>query len=678
MKLSSRMSVALLVTLFLSGCSSRFLNGCTSPRSAQPTAATGAAPPPASPPQPTAAAGVDSSEREIVVALDEFAPAATLTYLAQISRSRSEVATADGTLGAFARTELGDDHPYIGPLTTMNAKVWKATPAGEAESWPIHKGQELSVPDLDPTPVSMRVTVAKGESASAAIDPYYSKIDTRLIRQIEKDNKLEPGAFATVSGGFLMVPRPRSIQVIRVREGLDFKNVLAELRSKPGVELAADNHDAELVGSVAINANVLSSVGASYDLSKVPDDWFVKAIHADQITADDLKLSHTVPIAVIDSGLDFSHKSLIDSLWNNPSPSDEVDHKGQHGLDFRDDREPPEDRHPDSHGTHVAGIASGAALFSLAVFRDAHLERYLKLMVLRVANDGGGVELEPIMAAFRYADANAAKIIVASWRTKESEALGEYFRRRPGLLSIVASGNGEKAMVNGRETQLGVNLDQRKVFPASYKVPQMIAVGALDPDYSPAFFSNFGPGTVHILAPGMAIKSTIRNKSSFGRMDGTSHAAPFVALAAALMFAKDDQLNAKAVKDRLLFTGDMDLVPGQKMPAALAGRLNLVKAIAVNVDLVELKDEILRGEVQLKAVLADSASDCGKPWDLAGKRLNRVIVRHTSNSSLAFIDGVPRPGWICNKDVSITTASGAVTHPLSAVKDIVWRSRTTK
>ncbi|KAF4744585.1 Suppressor of the cold-sensitive snRNP bioproteinsis mutant brr1-1, partial [Perkinsus olseni] len=67
-------------------------------------------------------------------------------------------------------------------------------------------------------------------------------------------------------------------------------------------------------------------------------------------------------VALIDSGIDYSHPDLADNIWTNPGeiPDDGIDNDGNgyiddvNGWDFHGDDANPMDAY--GHGTHVGGI----------------------------------------------------------------------------------------------------------------------------------------------------------------------------------------------------------------------------------------------------------------------------------------------------------------------------------
>src|SRR5262249_5291270 len=119
---------------------------------------------------------------------------------------------------------------------------------------------------------------------------------------------------------------------------------------------------------------------------------------------------------------------------------------------------------------------------------------------------------------------------------------------KAGLLFVAAAGNS------------GSNNDTTPVYPANYNLPNVVAVAATpNPDHL-ASFSNFGPKTVALAAPGVNILSTelpfgegvINSFTGYGTQSGTSMAAPHVTGAAALAWSISPNSPFQDVKDALI------------------------------------------------------------------------------------------------------------------------------
>src|SRR5207253_7381726 len=146
--------------------------------------------------------------------------------------------------------------------------------------------------------------------------------------------------------------------------------------------------------------------------------------------------------------------------------------------------------------------------------------------------------------AINYAIAHGASIINASWGgggfdPALSDAIGR--AKQAGVIVVAAAGNS------------GANNDTSAFYPAGYQYDNVVSVAASDPNDHRASFSNWGPTTVDVYAPGVGIWSTVRN-GGYASFSGTSMAAPFVTGALALLRAEHADWNYHQLIDRLRST----------------------------------------------------------------------------------------------------------------------------
>lgn len=218
-----------------------------------------------------------------------------------------------------------------------------------------------------------------------------------------------------------------------------------------------------------------------------------------------------VVIAVIDSGVAYSHPDLASNMWTNPGedpwsdPNDPtagngIDDDGNgkvddwRGWDFVDGNNDPMDYN--GHGTHVAGTI--AAMGNNGDGITGVMWR-ARMMPLRFLNADGMGWVSDAIYAIEYAVENGARAINASWGTTSfSQSLLSAIQlcRDEGVLVVAAAGNS------------AANIDISPFYPASYNLPNIISVAATDQRDNLAPFSNWGPSTVDVTAPGVTIYST--------------------------------------------------------------------------------------------------------------------------------------------------------------------------
>jgi subtilisin family serine protease len=137
-------------------------------------------------------------------------------------------------------------------------------------------------------------------------------------------------------------------------------------------------------------------------------------------------------------------------------------------------------------------------------------------------------------------------------------------------LFVVASGND------------GSNNDVKPIFPASYKNDNIIAVGSTSKlpgeDEKRSFFSNWGPTSVDVAAPGSNIISTWPGDKKYMLEIGTSMAAPHVAGLSALLLSVKPTLTAVEMKRIIMKT--VKPLPSLQGKVVSGGRIDPEAALA--------------------------------------------------------------------------------------------------
>jgi subtilisin family serine protease len=195
----------------------------------------------------------------------------------------------------------------------------------------------------------------------------------------------------------------------------------------------------------------------------------------------------SVTVAIIDTGVDYNHRDLAANIASG-------------GYDFVDNDNAPMD--PNGHGTHVAGTIGAVGNNSLGVTGVCWTANLLPLR----AFDASGIGTDAsIIAAMAYARTNGAKVINASYGGSQfSQA--EY--------NEISNLNTAGVLLVAATADASANSDSTPTYPASYGLPNIIAVAATDQDDNLACFSNYGGASVHVAAPGVNIYSTMPGRQT--------------------------------------------------------------------------------------------------------------------------------------------------------------------
>lgn len=266
-------------------------------------------------------------------------------------------------------------------------------------------------------------------------------------------------------------------------------------------------------------------------------------------------------VAVVDSGIDYNHPDLAINVWSAPASfTVNIGGKkttcaaGTHGFNaILHTCDPMDDN---NHGTHVSGTIGAVGNNGVGVVGVNWVAQIMAVKFLdstgsgTTANAINAIEFA-IQAKAAFASTNAANVRVLSnsWGgTGFSQALLDEINKANTheMLFVAAAGNS------------ATDNDVTPTYPASFTAPNVIAVAANDNPDALAYFSNYGPATVHLSAPGVNVLSTIPG-GAYQYDSGTSMATPHVSGAALLLLSRCS-LNTASLKTTLL--NNVDLPPG--------------------------------------------------------------------------------------------------------------------
>lgn len=390
-------------------------------------------------------------------------------------------------------------------------------------------------------------TNARTRNSTATLTPEYvpDELLVRLRPGISKERaaSIHAGVAAKVLRVFASV---EGLQLVKLRPGIAVNEAIKEYREDADVLYAEPNY---IVRMSAIPND--PRFPEQWNLQvPAPIPWGISAPSAWDITTG----SSNVVVAVLDTGIDYNHQDLSSNMFRNTADCNtngsDDDGNGYvddcYGINPLNNTANPLD--DNGHGTALAGVIGAAGNNGRGI---SGVNWQVGLMACKWINAQGEGSLSGALTCFDYVAMmkdRGVNIVATnnSWGSSQySQALFDTLevQWQKGILCIAAAGNDSS------------NNDAQPFYPANIYLPNVISVAATDTNGLIVYWSNLGPHTVHLGAPGDYILSTVLN-NGYDLLSGTSLAAPHVAGVAALLKAQNPALDWKTIKNLILAGGN--------------------------------------------------------------------------------------------------------------------------
>ncbi|MGD8394104.1 MAG: S8 family serine peptidase [Candidatus Eiseniibacteriota bacterium] len=412
-----------------------------------------------------------------------------------------------------------------------------------------------------------------------------------LLLILADDTPLDLGA----SGEGAPTSSDPALSALLARHGLVHHEMIVRksaplsARERRYVKLTSDRADFDPIAAAAeLTATghfVAVSPNYQLELLVMPNDtyigrqWAVESANDADIDlpeAWDVEQGHPgVVIAVIDTGVDWSHPDLAGNAWQNPGeiPSNGIDDDGNGYVDdvygwdcAMNDNDPRPEPYLEAgvdvgfHGTHCAGIAAATTNNAAGI---AGAGWGCSVMGLKVVSTAGGFTTQAVTNAFLYAATEHVDVI--------SMSFGGTFQDFGFMQSLIDDATADGIVC---VAAAGNNDTPEMLYPAA--LDHVLSVAATNASNQRASFSTYGTW-VDVAAPGEHIWSCVQSNYEWDVLtqllfmllyewdgvnpymyaDGTSMACPLTAGVCALVRGAAPWMTAEQVAERIIDTGDV-------------------------------------------------------------------------------------------------------------------------
>lgn len=336
--------------------------------------------------------------------------------------------------------------------------------------------------------------------------------------------------------------------------------------------------------------------------------------------------SSDVVVAVIDTGIDYTHPDLMENIWTNPGEiaGNGIDDDANgyiddvHGVNTSlsaFNRANPFD--DNGHGTHVAGTIGAIGNNNEGV---VGINQHIRVMALKFMDATGAGRLSDAISAINYMVDMKLTHGVSIVASNNSWGGGAYSialesaitrAKEAGIIFVAAAGNST------------IDVDLYPSYPSSYEVSNVVSVTAVDQNGNLAWFANRGTEGVDIAAPGVDILSTAPG-GRYVVYSGTSMATPHVVGLLGLLFAAEPTITMDEAIARLYESGRSS----PTLFDAQSGRPLIRTGRIANAG------RLLANETERLPVLDDGSPPCGYTFQVANVASGDGIDRSADTSPI--------------------------------------------
>lgn len=317
----------------------------------------------------------------------------------------------------------------------------------------------------------------------------------------------------------------------------DVQQVMANVRTLDNVVLAEYDYMYAAADTTLIDSDTVAE--AVQGNASCQDQWYLRSGNL-QKSWDLLRTrgiaaggDSSVVVAVIDTGVDYTHEDLKDNIWVNTKeiPGNGIDDDGNgyiddvYGVDLETGRDSGMD--DNGHGTHVAGIIA-ASNNHIGVVGLAY---NVKIMPIKAGMASGFFNQSQIAKGILYAYNNGADVINMSFGGSASTIAVQDALETAYTRCVLVAAAGNDAMPN----------EGRPITAPTYPAALSYVMGVMSVDIRgvESGFTNYDVKKYNsveyeVYAPGSQILSTIPG-NRYATWSGTSMAAPYVSAMAALL-----------------------------------------------------------------------------------------------------------------------------------------------